>query len=256
MAEKVEEFIKTGRVRYYEELKKKVPVDLEDLSQIEGLGPKRIKSLWQALRIQNIDELEKAAHTHKICKVPGFQERIEQNILKSIEFARKGRGRYILGFVLPLIKEIENRLRSLPEVKKVAVAGSVRRMKESICDADFLIVSDNSKHVTEYFISMPEVESVQAKGQTKSTIRLQSGMHCDLRIVPEKSFGAALQYFTGSKDHNISLRNIAIHKGLKLSEYGLFQDDRQLVGKAEEDVYRVLGLAWIPPELRENWGGN
>jgi len=254
IAEKVEEFIKTGHIQYYEELKKKVPVDLEGLSQIEGLGPKRIKSLWQALRIQNIDELEKAAQVHKICRVPGFQERTEQNILKSIEFARRGRGRYVLGFVLPLINEIENRLKSLPDVKKVAVAGSVRRMKETIGDADFLAVSDNPKRVTEYFVSMPEVELVQAKGETKSTIRLQSAMHCDLRIVSDESFGSALQYFTGSKDHNIGLRTIAIQKGLKLNEYGLFMGKRQIAGRTEEEIYKTLGLAWIPPELRENWG--
>lgn len=254
IAEKVEEFIKTGHIQYYEELKKKVPVDLEGLSQIEGLGPKRIRSLWQALRIQNIDELEKAAQSHKICRVPGFQERTEQNILKSIVFARRGRGRYVLGFVLPLINEIENRLKSLPDVKKVAVAGSVRRMKETIGDADFLAVSDNPKRVTEYFVSMPEVELVLAKGETRSTIRLQSAMHCDLRIVSDESFGSALQYFTGSKDHNIGLRTIAIQKGLKLNEYGLFMGKRQIAGRTEEEIYKTLGLAWIPPELRENWG--
>ena len=255
IAEKIEEFIKTGQIQYYEELKEKVPVDLEDLSQIEGLGPKRIRKLWQALRIQNIDKLEKAAQAHKICKVPGFQERTEQNILKSIEFARRGRGRYLLGFVLPLINEIESRLKALPEVKKVAVAGSVRRMKETIGDADFLAVSDNHKRVREYFVSMPEVELGQAKGETKSTIRLlHSGMHCDLRIVSEESFGSAFQYFTGSKDHNVGLRTIAIQKGLKLNEYGLFKGGRQIAGKTEEEIYKILGLAWIPPELRENWG--
>jgi DNA polymerase (family 10) len=254
IAQKIEEFIKTGQIQYYEELKKKVPVDLEGLSQIEGLGPKRIKSLWQALGIRNINQLEKAAQAHKICKVPGFQERTEQNILKSIEFARRSRGRYVLGFVLPLINEIESRLKSLPEVRKVAVAGSVRRMKETIGDADLLVVSGNPKRVTEYFVSMPEVELVQAMGETKSTVRLQSGMHCDLRIVPEESFGSALQYFTGSKDHNIGVRTIPIQKGLKLNEYGLFKGGRQIAGRTEEEIYKILGLACMPPELRENWG--
>jgi DNA polymerase (family 10) len=149
ISEKVEEFIETGHIKYYEEMKERVPVDLQDLSEIEGLGPKRINVLWQALRIQNIDDLEKVARAHKICKVPGFHERSEQNILKGIEFARKAKGRHVLGFVFPMINEIESRLRSLPEVKMVAVAGSVRRMKETIGDADFLAVSDNSKRVTE-----------------------------------------------------------------------------------------------------------
>jgi DNA polymerase (family X) len=145
IAEKIEEFIRTGNIAYYSELKKKVPVDLEGLSQIEGLGPKKIKALWQVLRVQDIDALEKAALAHKVCKIPGFQEKTEQNILKGIEFAKKSKGRHILGFALPLIEGIESRLRVFPEVKKVVVAGSVRRMKETIGDADFLAVSDDPR---------------------------------------------------------------------------------------------------------------
>lgn len=254
IAEKIEEFIRTGNIAYYNELKKKVPVDLEGLSQIEGLGPKKIKSLWQALRIQDIGALEKAALAHKVCKIPGFQEKTEQNILKGIEFAKKSKGRYILGSALPLIEGIESQLRTLPEVKKVVVAGSVRRMKETIGDADFLAVSNDPHKVMEYFVSMPEVEDILARGETKSVVRLNTGMHCDLRIVQEESFGAALQYFTGNKEHNIELRTIAIQKGWKLNEYGLFKGDKRLFGATEEEIYIALGLQWIPPELRENRG--
>jgi DNA polymerase (family 10) len=254
IAGKIEELIRTGKLKYYEELKKKVPVDLENLSRIEGLGPKKIKILWQKLKIKNIDDLEKAALAHKISKLPGFKEKTEQNIIKGIEFAKKSKGRYVLGFALPLIRDIENRLRNLPEVKKVLVAGSVRRMKETIGDADFLVISDKPKKVMDFFVSMPEVIDVIGKGGTKSTVKLKTGMDADVRVLQEESFGAALQYFTGNKDHNIALRRIAQEKGWKLSEYGLFQRSKQIAGKTEEEVYEKLGLQWIPPELRENTG--
>jgi len=254
IAGKLEELITTGKLRYYEELKKKVPVDLESLSRIEGLGPKKIKILWQKLKIKNIDDLEKAALAHKISKLPGFKEKTEQNIIKGIEFAKKSKGRYILGFALPLIRDIENRLRNLPEVKKVLVAGSVRRMKETIGDADFLVISDKPKKVMDFFVSMPEVIDVIGKGETKSSVKLKTGMDADVRVLQEECFGAALQYFTGNKDHNIALRRIAQENGWKLSEYGLFQGSKQIAGKTEEEVYEKLGLRWIPPELRENTG--
>jgi len=254
IAGKIEELITTGKLKYYEELKKKVPVDLENLSRIEGLGPKKIKILWQKLKIKNIDDLEKAALAHKISKLPGFKERTEQNIIKGIEFAKKSKGRYVLGFALPLVRDIENRLRNLPEVKKVLVAGSVRRMKETIGDADFLVISDKPKKVMDFFVSMPEVIDVIGKGETKSSVKLKTGMDADVRVLQEECFGAALQYFTGNKDHNIALRRIAQEKGWKLSEYGLFQGSKQIAGKTEEEVYEKLGLRWIPPELRENTG--
>jgi len=254
IAGKIEELIKTGKLKYYEELKKKVPVDLENLSRIEGLGPKKIKILWQKLKIKNIDDLEKAALAHKISKLPGFKEKTEQNIIKGIEFAKKSKGRYVLGFALPLIRDIESRLRNLPEVKKVLVAGSVRRMKETIGDADFLVISDKPKKVMDFFTSMPEVIDVIGKGGTKSTVKLKTGMDADVRVLQEESFGAALQYFTGNIDHNIAMRRIAQEKGWKLSEYGLFQGSEQIDAKTEEEVYEKLGLQWIPPELRENTG--
>ena len=254
IAEKIEELINTGKLGYYEELTKKVPVDLGSLWGIEGLGPKTIKILWQKLGIKNIDDLEKAAQAHKISKLPHFKQKTEQNILRGIEFAKKNRGRYILGFTLPLIRGIEDKLKSLPEVKKAVAAGSVRRMKETIGDVDFLVVSDNPGKVADFFVSMPEVLQIIEKGNTKSAVKLKTGMNADIRILPEKSFGAALQYFTGSKDHNIAMRKIAQNKDWKLSEYGVFQGEKQIAGQTEEEVYEKLGLAWIPPELRENTG--
>lgn len=254
IAEKMEELITTGKLGYYDELKRKVPVDLEGLSRIEGLGPKTIKTLWQKLKIKDLDDLEKAALAHKISGLPGFKEKTEQNILKGIEFAKRGRGRYILGFTLPLIRDIEKRLKSLSAVKAVSVAGSVRRMKETIGDVDFLVVSDNPHEVMDFFVSMPEVTDVMGKGETKSSVRLKTGMNADIRVLREESFGAALQYFTGSKDHNVALRRIAQERDWKLSEYGLFHGDEQIAGRTEQEVYGRLGLQWIPPELREDAG--
>jgi DNA polymerase (family 10) len=227
---------------------------VESLSRIEGVGPKTIKVLWQKLGITNIDDLERAARAQQISKLPGFKERTEQNILKGIAFATQSRGRYILGFTLPLILDIENRLRSLPGVEKVVVAGSVRRMKETIGDADFLVISEYPNKVMEFFVSMPEVMDVMGNGETKASVKLKTGMDADIRVLPEESFGSALQYFTGSKDHNIALRRLAQEKGLKLSEYGLFKGTQQIAGRTEEEIYERLGLSWIPPELREDTG--
>lgn len=254
IAEKIEELIKTGKLRYYEDLSAKVPVDLDSLAGIEGLGPKKIKMLWKELKIKNMEDLEIAALAHKIRKLPKFKEKTELNILKGIEFAKKGQGRFILGLELPSIRETERRLKSLPEVRKAMAAGSVRRMKETIGDADFLVVSDSGANVIDYFVSMPEVITVVDKGKTKSSVKLKSGMNADIRILPEESFGAALQYFTGNKDHNIVLRKMAQQKGWKLNEYGIFGEKKQLAGATEEEVYEKLGLEWMPPELRENTG--
>jgi len=254
IAEKIEELIKTGKLAYYEELRKKAPVDLEGLTRIEGLGPKTIKTLWQKLKIKNAEELEKAAAAHRISKLPGFKKKSEENILKGIEFAKKSSGRFILGFTLPLIRDIENRLKACPAVKKAIAAGSVRRMKETIGDVDFLVVSDDPREVTNFFVSMPEVMQILEKGSTKSAVKLNTGMNADIRILPEESFGAALQYFTGNKPHNIVLRKIALDKDWKLNEYGIFHKNKQIAGRTEEDVYGKLGLKWMPPELRENTG--
>ncbi len=254
IAEKIEELLRTGKLEYYEQLHKNAPVDLENLTRIEGMGPKTIKTLYQKLKITNIDELEKAALNHQISQLPGFKKKTEENILKGIEFAKKSGGRFLLGFALPLIREIEARLKSCPQVKRAVAAGSVRRMRETIGDVDFLVQSDDPENVADFFVSMPEVIQIIEKGKTKSAVKLNTGMNADIRILPEKSFGAALQYFTGNKPHNIELRKIAIDKKWKLNEYGIFQKTKQIAGQTEEEVYEKLGLQWIPPEMRENTG--
>ncbi|OWK27260.1 MAG: DNA polymerase III [Parcubacteria group bacterium GW2011_GWA2_38_13b] len=254
IAGRIEEFIKTGRISDYEKIKKKMPVDVEGLAAIEGIGPKMIKTLYKHLKIKNVAELEKAARAGKISKIPHFKKKTEDNILKGIEFLKQCSGRFVLGFVLPFIREIEARFQKLPEVKKAVVAGSVRRMKETVGDIDILIVSEKPQKIMDFFVGMPEVVRVYGRGRAKSMVRLENGMDADLRVVKEKSFGATLNYFTGNKEYNIGLRQIAKDKGFKLNEYGLYKGNKIVAGKTEEEIYEKLGLNYIKPELRENNG--
>lgn len=254
IAEKIEELLKTGRLKYYKALKKNAPVDLSALTRVEGLGPKNIKKLYEELKIKNLEGLEKAARAGKIRRLQGFGTKSEEKILKGIEFLKSSGNRFILGFILPQIKEIEERLKRLKEVEKIIVAGSVQRRKETIGDVDILVVSKKPKPVMDYFVGMPGVINVSAHGETKSAVKLKNGLDVDLRVVPENSYGAALNYFTGSKDHNVALREIAIKKGYKLNEYGLFKGNKQIAGATEEDLYRALGMDYIEPEMRENLG--
>lgn len=254
IAEKIEELIKTGHLKYYEGLKRKTPVDLEALRKIEGLGPKSIKKLHQKLGVKNLADLERAARGGKIGELEGFGKKSEENVLKGIEFAKKSGGRFILGFVMPEIRMIESRIRALAGVEKLVVAGSVRRRKETIGDVDILAISKNPKPVMDYFVKMPEVVRVYAHGETKSATKIKSGLNVDLRVVERGSYGAALNYFTGSKNHNVALRQIAIKKGYKLNEYGLFRGKKQIAGNDEEELYKALGMDYIEPELREDTG--
>jgi DNA polymerase (family 10) len=254
IAKKIEEYLKTGKIQYYEDYKKKYPINLDELMGIEGLGPKRTKVLYEKLGIKNLKELEEAIKAHKIVTLPGFGEKTEKNILEAIEFAKRSKGRFLLGDILPRVKEIYEKLKSLKEVEKIEVVGSIRRMKETIGDVDFLVISKNPEPIMDFFVSLPGVIKVWGKGTTKASVRMREGFDMDIRVLPRKSFGAALQYFTGSKEHNIALRKIAIEKGMKLSEYGLFKGSKMIAGEFEEEIYQKLGLDWIPPELREDRG--
>jgi DNA polymerase (family 10) len=254
IAQRIEEFIKTGRIKDYEKLKKECPVDLESLTAIEGLGSKKIKVLYKKLKIKNLKDLEKAAKAGKIRKLAGFGEKSEKNILQGIAFVKAGKGRFLLGLILPVVRQIIDDLKQLPEVGKISVAGSVRRMKETIGDIDILITSAKPEKVMDFFVQMPEVVKVWAKGPTKSSVRLKGGFDCDLRVIRKESFGAALQYFTGSKDHNILTRRIARQKGLKLNEYGVYKGKKRIAGQTEKEVYQAIGLPYIEPELRTNTG--
>ncbi len=254
IAEKIEEYINTGRIKEYEKLKKESPVDIEELSSVEGMGPRKIKILYRELGVKNIKDLEKAAQKGRIKDLEGFGPKSEANILQAIGFVRQNQGRFLLGVILPSARAIVQRLKGLPQVKKISLAGSLRRRKEAVGDVDILVACSSSQKVMEAFVAMPEVVKVWARGPTKSSVRLKAGYDCDLRVVKKESFGAALQYFTGSKDHNIATRRIAIERNLKLSEYGVFKDDKRVAGSDEEEVYQAIGLVYMPPEIRTNTG--
>lgn len=254
IAEKVEELIKTGRVKYHQILKKSLPVNLSELSSVEGVGPKTISQLYKKLKVRNIKDLEKAAKAGKIGKIAGLGLKTEEKILKSIEFLKKSGGRFLLGDILPIAREVENNLKNLKSVDRVAIAGSVRRMQETIGDLDILVTSGNPKEVMDFFIKMPEVAHVYSRGETKTMVRFKNKMDADIRVVADNSFGAALQYFTGDKRHNIALRALAEKKGFKLNEYGLFKGKKLIAGKTEEEIYNALGMAMPPPEIRNDSG--
>ena len=255
IAEIIEELIKTGRSTEYEKLKKATPVRLDELARVEGLGPKSIQKLYRSLGVRNLKDLEAAAKKGDIGALDGFGKKSEEKILKGIGFAKSSGSRFITGLMLPQIREIEAQLSRVAGVTKVIVAGSTRRRKETIGDIDVLAVSSKPAAVMDSFVSKtPGVMTVIAHGATKSSIKIKPGINIDLRVVPAESYGAALNYFTGSKDHNVVIRARAIKKGLKLNEYGLFKGARRVAGKTEEDIYKALGMAYVEPELRENTG--
>jgi DNA polymerase (family 10) len=254
IAAKIEELVKTGKVRALEEMKAKIPINVDELSGIEGVGPKTIKAIYDSLKVKDLAGLEKAAVEGKLRKVPGFSEKKEQDIIKRLEFAKKGKGRRIIGEIWPLAKQIEKSLSQVAGVKEAIACGSIRRMKETIGDIDYIVSAKDPEPVMDFFVNMPEVQEVIAKGPAKAFVRLAGGIDADLLVVPEESWGAALQYFTGSKEHSVELRKIAIAKGLRLNEWGVFKGEKRIAGKTEEEVYAALGLQWMPPELRENAG--
>lgn len=250
----IEMLLKKGHFPEYVRLKKKIPVNISELTAVEGVGPKMVKTLWQKLRIRSLTDLEKAARAGKIKKLVHFGKKSEDKILKGIEFLKKSGGRAVLGFVLPEIRSLEKTIKSFPEVDEVMVCGSIRRRKETIGDIDILATSSKPQKVMDRFLGLPFIAHVYGKGPTKTNIKLKNGLDADLRVVPKESFGAAVNYFTGSKDHNIALRELAIKKGWKLNEYGLFRGKKMIAGKTEEKIYKALGLRYIEPEMRENTG--
>jgi DNA polymerase (family 10) len=254
IAAKIEEYVKTGKVRHLEELKAKVPINIDELYGIEGIGPRTIRALYDKLQVKDLVGLENAAAEGRLQTVPGFTEKKEQDIKKRIEFFRKGKGRRIIGEVYPLVKQIELRLLQAEGVHDAVAAGSVRRIKETVGDIDYLVTADDPEKVMEFFVSMPEVEEIVGRGPAKAFVRLAGGIDADLLVVPKESWGSALQYFTGSKEHSVELRKIAIAKGLRLNEWGVYKGEARVAGATEEGVYQALGLQWIPPEMRENTG--
>lgn len=254
IAEKIEELINTGKLAYYDELRKETPVDIRALTAIEGLGPKLVKVLYDELGVTDLKSLEEMVRAGKVQGLPHLGQKMEEKIRRGIAFLEQGSGRFPLGDILPLVTELHAQLSKVDGVSAVEIAGSIRRRKETVGDADILVVSSKPAKAMDAFVSLAEVGHVAARGSTKATVRLRNGLNVDLRVVAKESFGAALAYFTGSKDHNVALRRIAQDMGLKLNEYGLYRGSKRIAGRSEEEVYGALGLSYVPPELRENQG--
>jgi DNA polymerase (family 10) len=253
LANKIEEYIRTGRIEFHEQLKREVPLGLAKLVEIPSVGPKTAKQIYDLFRIQSIEELEALCRTEKLLSVPGFKKKTIDNILSGIELYRRRRGNYLLGRVVPIAMQLCAYLEKSAD--RVAYAGSLRRMKEIVHDVDILAASTNVEQTMKAFLAMPFIQQVLAQGGTKASVRVQDDLQVDLRVIDPKSWGAALHYFTGSKAHNIRMRERAIKQGLKLNEYGLFDSaDRFIAGTTEEEIFETLGLPFIPPVLREDWG--
>jgi DNA polymerase (family 10) len=254
LAGKIADLVHAGRSDALEKLRAQFPPGITELLRVQGLGPKRVKTLWKELKIETVADLEKAAAAGKIRTLAGFGDKMEQNILQSVRSEAVQAKRFRRATAMPYAETLKAYLENVAGVSRVTIGGSYRRGKDTVGDLDFLVIADDAAKVMERFVSYDEVAQVLAKGDTKSSVVLRSGIQCDLRVVPPESYGAALQYFTGSKAHNIATRAIAQKRNLKLNEYGLFKGDQQLAGRTEEDLYDALGLPWVPPELREDRG--
>lgn len=258
LAEKIEEMLTTGKLAFYDKLAEEIPPTLVDMLKVDGLGPKRVKQVYETLGIATLAELNTAAQEGKLRDLPGLGAKSEAKLVKAIEaLARHGDGRTPIGEAWPLAQEILAELEQLPGVVKTAVAGSLRRMKESIGDVDLLVAADEAEPIMNYFVNMPRVESISGHGPTKSSVLLLNGMQVDLRVLPLARWGTLLSYFTGSKDHNVRLRELALKQGLSLNEHAFTPTDgegAEILCASEEALYEVLNLPYILPTLREDRG--
>jgi DNA polymerase (family 10) len=254
LAGKIKEIVDTGALADFEKLKRTVPEDLADVTALPGLGPKRVQVLHERLRIDNLEDLERAAHAGKLRQLPGFGAKTEEKVLKEIERRRDMGARTKLMVAEQIALPLLDYLKAAKGVKQAVIAGSYRRRKDTVGDLDILVTAKRGSDVMKRFAAYDEVDEVVSQGTTRSTVILRSGLQVDLRVVPEASYGAALHYFTGSKDHNIAIRTLAVKKGLKVNEYGVFKGDKRIAGKTEKEVYALFGLPYIAPELRENRG--
>ncbi|ADB61510.1 DNA-directed DNA polymerase [Haloterrigena turkmenica DSM 5511] len=265
ISSKVIEYVETGEIEELEELRAELPIDIADITRIEGVGPKTAGKLYRELGIETLDDLEEAAENNEIQEVKGFGPKTEQNIRENIDFAREVGQRQLLGEARPLADDVLAFLDGLKAVERCEVAGSIRRWRETIGDVDALVATEDGEAVVEAFVDWDSVDSEIESGPEKASIRVGE-IRVDLRVVVPEEFGSALQYFTGSKDHNVALRNYAIDRGMKLNEYGAFDvsdvEDHEagqrvgerVAGETEDGMYEALGLPWIPPELREDRG--
>ncbi len=257
-AQRALQFIQTGRIDVLTELEKKLPAGLPALLEIPGLGPKKVALAYRELGVGGLADLKKAIGSGELAGLPGLGEKSVAKIAEGLAFLEGNRDRALLGVALPMAESLAERLRLLPGVRRVEIAGSIRRGAETIGDVDLLCDAADGKRIVSEFVKFEEVERVLARGETKGSVTLKTAsgreMQIDLRVVAGESFGAAWQYFTGSKQHNVRLRERAVRKGWRLNEYGLYTGERRLAGRDEEGIYRRLGLAWVPPELREDRG--
>lgn len=256
IARDITEFLQRGTTARLEQLRAKYPPQLRALLEIQGVGPRTAAMLYDRLKITTVDELEQAAKAGKLTKLPGMGEQKVKNILEGIQLWRQHQGRVPLYVALEIAERIVAALKELPEVEGILPAGSLRRWKETVGDLDILVATRNSQPIMDRFVNLPEVQKVLAHGVTKSSVLMGNNLQVDLRAVEPESFGAASQYFTGSKAHNIALRNLALKSGLTINEYGVFREEtgEKIAGETEESVYEAVGLVWIPPELREDKG--
>jgi DNA polymerase (family X) len=256
IAARIEEYLTTDRLELLERLREDLPPNLLGLLQVRGLGPRTALALWQQIGIETVEQLEEACRSRRIIGVAGIREKTCENLLKSIERLKAGRGRVVLTAAQEVAEQVAAALRAHGGVERLEIAGSLRRMRETVKDVDILVTSSEPARVIETLCALPSIVEVSGRGDTKASVRHQDGLAIDLRVVEPAAFGAALQYFTGSKEHNVRLREMAARRGLKISEYGVFDETtgRRVAGDTEEDVYAAVGLPWIPPELRENGG--
>jgi len=262
LSERIKEFAATGKIKIYEDLKKSIPAGLLELLKIPSVGPKTAKLLFEELKIKNIADLEKAIEQKKLVGIFGIKQKTVENILKGIELVKKGKERMTLAQAIQVADEFLRPLGQLPEVKRITSAGSLRRQKETVRDIDILIISSKPQKVMDAFAALPPVKETLAQGPTKSSVLTHDDIQVDCRVEEEQSFGAALLYFTGSKNFNIKLRTIAQKMGFKINEYGVFsatkgggkEGAKYLCGKTEEEIFELFGLPYIEPELREDSG--
>ncbi len=252
--EKLKELVLTGSLDYYEELKESIPESLLELLKIPGLGPRKVKALYDTLGITSLGELEYACRENRLVNLKGFGAKTQDNIMKGIEFIRRYQGQHYFSEAREVATGLLEDIKKFPALDRVSLAGSIRRCKELVKDIDLVASTSSPQQLVQYFTEIPTVAEVLAQGDTKVSVRLQEGINADLRVVQEKEFPCALHHFTGSKEHNTALRHHAKNLGLKINEYGLFRGEERMDCRSEEGLFQTLGLSYIPPELREDYG--